>query len=76
MCVQDDVSLHCSLPVDAATLLQDSSLVSSLPDLTEFLKDQPETSLNCMALALHTVSSSGTFDTRRRRGSVAAKAVL
>jgi len=43
------------LAVDAASLLQDSALSSSHPDLAQTLKDQPESSLGCMGLALHNV---------------------
>lgn len=53
--LQDDVGYTWSLPVDAAAILQDSSLTAVLPDLSEQLRNQPERVLNTMALAFHTV---------------------
>ena len=50
--------MQYALAVDAARLLQNSALNSSHPDLVEMLKDQLETSLGCMGLALHTVNSN------------------
>lgn len=47
-----------SVPVDAATLLQDRTLAEEQPDLEEQLRSQPETLLNAMALAFHTVSDT------------------
>lgn len=46
----------CSLPVDASVLLQDTTLALALPDLSDQLANHPESTLNAMALALHTVS--------------------
>ena len=53
--LQDDIGWTWSLPVDATAMFQDSVLTSALPDLAEQLRDQPVSTLNCMALAFHTV---------------------
>lgn len=45
-----------SLPVDYTALLSDQSLSTAISDLADVIRNQPEATLNQMALALHTVS--------------------
>ncbi|CAI8050100.1 DNA helicase MCM8, partial [Geodia barretti] len=45
-------------PLDYATLIADEVLLGSIPSLPDLIQNQPETTLNCMALALHTVLTS------------------
>ncbi len=44
------------VPVDATVLLQDSTLAAAIPHLSDQLRNQPESVLNAMALAFHTVN--------------------
>ncbi|KAK9541232.1 hypothetical protein VZT92_001293 [Zoarces viviparus] len=52
---KDEIERQGSVLVDYADLTGDQSVRGSLPDLTAELKEQPETILNCLGLAIHQV---------------------
>ena len=54
--IQEEIESKGSLPLDYTALLADSALSAAIPDLADVIRNQPETTLNQMALALHTVS--------------------
>ena len=54
--IQWELESKGSLPLDCTALLADSALSAAIPDLADVIRNQPETTLNQMALALHTVS--------------------
>ena len=54
--MQEELEGQGSLPLDYTVLLGDTALSTALPDLASSIRNQPEATLNQMALALHTVS--------------------
>lgn len=54
--LQEELESKGSLPLDCTALLADTALSTAIPDLADIIRNQPETTLNQMALALHTVS--------------------
>lgn len=47
--------------MDATSLLQDSGLLTALPDLPDQIQDHPESTLNSMGLALHMVHTNSLY---------------
>ena len=54
--MQEEVESSGSLPLDCTALLTDTALSTAIPGLADVIRNQPEATLNQMALALHTVS--------------------
>ena len=54
--MQEELESSGSLPLDCTALLADTALSTTVPDLANVIRNQPEITLNQMALALHTVS--------------------
>ena len=54
--MQEELEGSGSLPLDCTALLTDTALSTAIPDLANVIRNQPEVTLNQMALALHTVS--------------------
>ncbi|XP_031730080.1 DNA helicase MCM8-like [Anarrhichthys ocellatus] len=58
---KDEVERQGSVLVDYADLTGDQSVRGALPDLTTELKEQPETILNCLGLAIHQVHTHSHY---------------
>ncbi|XP_071221910.1 DNA helicase MCM8 [Salvelinus alpinus] len=52
---KDDIERQGSVLVDYKALVEDKKVCMALPDLSNQLREQPETTLNCLGLAIHQV---------------------
>ncbi|XP_046886503.1 DNA helicase MCM8 [Hypomesus transpacificus] len=52
---KDEIERQGSVLVDFKDLVQNQQVCAALPDLTNQLREQPETTLNCLGLAIHQV---------------------
>eukprot|EP00063_Salmo_salar_P071599 XP_014046434.1 PREDICTED: DNA helicase MCM8 [Salmo salar] len=52
---KDEIERQGSVLVDYKALVEDKKVCMALPDLSNQLREQPETTLNCLGLAIHQV---------------------
>uniref|UniRef100_A0A8C7I0L0 DNA helicase MCM8 n=1 Tax=Oncorhynchus kisutch TaxID=8019 RepID=A0A8C7I0L0_ONCKI len=52
---KDEIERQGSVLVDYKALVEDKEVCMALPDLSNQLREQPETTLNCLGLAIHQV---------------------
>ncbi|KAM9433233.1 DNA helicase MCM8 isoform 1-T2 [Salvelinus alpinus] len=52
---KDDIERQGSVLVDYKALVEDKKVCMALPELSNQLREQPETTLNCLGLAIHQV---------------------